>query len=332
MRNLDKFRSGAATSALALACLASATVPARTQQNAQAAAHESRIPLSKGSLYVRDIGRGSPILVIHGGPDFDQSYLLPEFDALANTFHLIYYDQRGRGKSADQVDPHDVTLASDVEDIDRVREAFHLPTVTVLGHSWGAVLALEYALRYPTRVSRVILLNPAPASRADFTLLRATQTAALGPDFALQRDMIAGAAYRAGNPDTVAARYRIHFEHAFAKPAEYEKLMDRMHAAFVSQGASGILEARAVEDRLMADSWSSETFDLVSQASAIRVPTLVGASDRDFIPMAIAEHLVRSIPKAQLVVFKECGHFSYMECPNDVRRALDDFFAVRSGR
>jgi proline iminopeptidase len=144
--------------------------------------------------------------------------------------------------------------------------------------------------------------------------------------------MIAGAAYKAGNPDTVAARYRIHFEHALVKSADYEKLMDRMHAAFVSQGASGILKARAVEDRLMVDSWSSETFDLVSQASAIRVPTLVAASDRDFIPMAIAEHFARSIPKAHLIVFKECGHFSYMECPRDVRRALDDFFAVRSGR
>jgi pimeloyl-ACP methyl ester carboxylesterase len=48
--------------------------------------------------------------------------------------------------------------------------------------------------------------------------------------------------------------------------------------------------------------------------------------------MAIAEHLARSIPKAQLVVFKDCGHFSYMECPADVRRTLDAFMAVRSGR
>lgn len=314
-------RAIATTVGLAFTSLALVTNPAR----AQASARESRIPLAKGSLFVRDVGSGPPILVLHGGPDFDQSYLLPEFDRLANAYHLIYYDQRGRGKSAEGVDPQDVTLASDIDDIDRVREAFHLQTVTVLGHSWGAVLALEYALRYPARVSRVILLNPAPASRADYVLLRAAYTKALGPDFERQRDMMAGDAYKEGNPDTVAARYRIHFERAFVKPDEYEKLMRRMHAAFVAQGAAGVLKARAVEDRLTADSWSSETFDLVAQAGAVKAPTLVAASERDFIPMVVAEHVARAIPRAKLVVFKDCGHFSYMECPADVRRAVGAF-------
>jgi proline iminopeptidase len=195
----------------------------------------------------------------------------------------------------------------------------------VLGRSWGAVLALEYALRYPARVSRLVLLNPAPASSADYATLRAEHAKALGPDFARMRDLMASAAYKEGNPDTVAARYRIHFETAFARPDKYEALMERMRAAFVSQGVPGILEARAVEGRVLADSWASDTFDLLAQASAIRRPTLVAASGRDFIPMAIAEHIARSIPQAKLVVFKDCGHFSYMECPEDVRRALYGF-------
>jgi len=62
------------------------------------------------------------------------------------------------------VNPDDVTLASDVDDIDAVRQHFQLESPTLLGHSWGTVLALEYALRYPTRVSRLVLMNPAPAS------------------------------------------------------------------------------------------------------------------------------------------------------------------------
>ena len=57
--------------------------------------HESRIPVAGNvSLYARDIGQGSPIIILHGGPDFDQSYLLPEMDRLADSYHLIYYDQR----------------------------------------------------------------------------------------------------------------------------------------------------------------------------------------------------------------------------------------------
>lgn len=125
---------------------------------------ETSVPTDGASLYARTIGKGRPVIVLHGGPDFDQAYLLPEMDRLADAFRLIYYDQRGRGRSADNVRPEDVTLASDLDDLDRVRQHFRLDAPVLLGHSWGTVLALEYALRHPTRVSHLILMNPAPVS------------------------------------------------------------------------------------------------------------------------------------------------------------------------
>lgn len=64
---------------------------------------ETRVPAPGGSLYARVIGRGPAVIVLHGGPDFDQSYLLPELDRLANVYRLFYYDQRGRGRSAEGV-------------------------------------------------------------------------------------------------------------------------------------------------------------------------------------------------------------------------------------
>ncbi len=287
---------------------------------------ESRIPVGNASLYVRDIGHGSPVIVLHGGPDFDISYLLPDLDRLADAYHLIYYDQRGRGKSADRVQPEEVSLASDVEDIDRVRDRFHLEQATVLGHSWGAVLALEYALRHPTRVSRLILMNPAPASAADYAVLRSAYTQKLGKDFDRQREIRASAAYKEGDPETVAARYRLHFEAAFARNEDYETLMARMKAAFASQGKAGILKARAVEDRLYADSWLLSGYDLLPKLPALMMPTLVIAGDKDFIPGSIAQHIASAIPGAQLATLDNCGHFSYLECPADVRKAFDDFF------
>ncbi len=124
------------------------------------AVREGRIPLGKASLYSREIGRGQPVIVLHGGPDFDHGYLLPDLDRWADAFRLIYYDQRGRGKSADQVRPEGVTLASDVDDLNQVMQHFRLGSAAVLGHSWGAVLALEYALRHPTRVSHQGMKQP----------------------------------------------------------------------------------------------------------------------------------------------------------------------------
>ena len=88
----------------------------------------------------------------------------------------------------------DVTLASDIEDIDTVREHFRLQSPTLLGHSWGTVLALEYALRYPDRVARLILMNPAPASAGDAALLRTFYLAKLGAETDRQRTIQGSAA------------------------------------------------------------------------------------------------------------------------------------------
>jgi proline iminopeptidase len=136
------------------------------------APHEGYIPVGNARLYYREIGQGEPVVVLHGGPDFDHTYLLPDLDRLSDSYRLIYYDQRGRGKSADNVQPEDVTIQSDIEDIESLRGYFHLESVALLGHSFGGVLAMEYAICHPDRVSHLILMNTAPASRADSMLFR----------------------------------------------------------------------------------------------------------------------------------------------------------------
>lgn len=287
---------------------------------------EDRIPAGSTSLYCREIGRGQPIVVLHGGPDFDTGYLLPDLDRLADAYRLIYYDQRGRGKSADGVGAGEVTLASDIEDLNNVRKYFHLESQALLGHSWGAVLALEYALRHPDRVSRMILMNPAPVSATDLVVFRKFYLQRLGADMDKQRAIVAGSAYQEGDPEAVAARYRLHFKPALARPADYERLMARMKAGFISQGKQGILKARAAEDQLMRDTWQAQGYDLLPRLRGLRIPVLVITGDHDFIPGEIAAHIAGALPNAQLVTLENCGHFTFMECPAGVRRAFDDFF------
>jgi len=325
--------AGAAAAALLVAN--TADVVRASQPPATGRPIETRVQVGAASLYAREIGRGQPIIVLHGGPDFDHGYLLPDLDRLQHFARLIYYDQRGRGKSAQNVRAEDVTLASDVEDLDKVRQHFRLDAPALLGHSWGAVLALEYALRHPTHVSHLILMNPAPVSSADFKILRQFYLAKIGVDMARQRAILESPGYKAGDPETVAARYRIHFKPALKRPADYEKLMTTMKAGFVSQGSAGILKARAVEDRLMRDTWELETYDLKPKSRGVKVPTLIIAGDADFIPPEVADHIASAIPKATLVTMRNCGHFAYLECADDVRKAVNDFFRAsreRGGR
>jgi len=286
---------------------------------------ETRIPVGATSLHARAIGQGPPVIVLHGGPVLDHGYLLPDLDRLAATFRLIYYDQRGRGRSAEGVRPEDVSLGSDVEDIDRVRQHFRLDAPALLGHSWGAVLALEYALRYPTRVSRLILMNPAPASASDVAVVRKAYLERLGADMDRQRAIVAGAAYQAGDPEAVAARYRIHFKPSLKSPEDYERIMATMRAGLISQGQEGIVKARAVDDQLMRDTWQVASYDLLPKMGGLRVPTLVIAGDHDFM-VGAAERIARAIPNAELVTIKDCGHFPFLECAAEVRRAFNAFF------
>jgi proline iminopeptidase len=290
-----------------------------------------RVPFGGFSLYARTIGRGEPAIVLHGGPDFDTGYLLPELDRLAEMYRLHYYDQRGRGKSADGVQPEKLSLATDIDDVERVRQYFELESTALIGHSWGTVLALEYALRYPERVSRLVLMNPAPASSADVTLLREAYTTQLGDAMNRQRAIVAGKAYQDGDPKAVAQRYRIHFTHALAKREHYETLMRRMADAFVAQGPQGILKARAVEDRLMEDTWQQADYDLLPRLASLKIPALVIWGNRDFIPRVISDHLVGALPRARMVTLEDCGHFAYMECPAAVRSALQDFTRTPPG-
>ena len=265
------------------------------------------------------------MIVLHGGPDFDTSYLLPELDRLSDEFHLIYYDQRGRGRSADSVKPEDVSLESEIADLDQVRAHFHLEKVILLGHSWGTVLALEYALRHPERVSHLVLMDPAPASAADIDRFR-KERAEKWPVLMELRNAIAGTvAYKEADPDAVVAYYRVHFKPALARSEDYEKLIMRMQARFIEQGKQGILKSRAVEDRLVNETWASPNgYDLHPHLKRLNIPALVITGDHDFFPFA-AKHIAEAIPGARLVTLTNCGHFPYLECPAHLRLQIDAF-------
>ncbi len=292
-----------------------------------ATATESRVHVDNTSLYARVAGRGQPMIVLHGGPDFDTAYLLPELDQLTDAYRLIYYDQRGCGKSADGVRPEEVTLTSDLADLDAIRREFQVDAPVLLGHSWGALLALEYALRNPLRVSRLILMNPAPVSTGQLAVLRKSYVGQLGSEMERQREIMMSPAYKAGDPETVAGRYRIHFRHGLRRVADYDKLMARMSAQFRAQGSGGILKAWAIESRLYRDTWDKADYDLLPKMRSLQTPTLVIVGAHDFIPPGIATQIAGALPRATLTTINDCGHFAYLECGAEVRKAIDSFLS-----
>jgi proline iminopeptidase len=286
----------------------------------QPAPSEGYAQVQDAQLYYREIGRGQPIIVIHGGPTFDHNYLLPDMDRLSGSFRLIYYDQRGRGKSGGNVQPEQVSLQSEIQDLEDLREYFHLDSVAVLGHSWGGLLAMEYATRHPQHVSHLLLLNTAPASHNDLVLF---QQELRNNDLDKKEALAATAKYQAGDLETDAEYYRIHFRATVRQPELLERVVRSLRLSVTPEG---ICKARAIMQRLYDETWLLSDYSLLPKLSRLAIPTLVISGDYDFVPAACADHIAQAIPRARLVVLKDCGHFSYLECPEQVRKEIDDFF------
>src|SRR5919197_1279568 len=122
---------------------------------------EGTVPAEGTELYYRSVGSGTPLIMVHGGPGLGHYYLRPGMDALADRFRLVYYDQRGTGRT-EVGDPDRITLGGGVEDLLAVIDGLGIERASLVGHSFGADLAALFASRHPTRVGSLVLANPGP--------------------------------------------------------------------------------------------------------------------------------------------------------------------------
>jgi len=127
--------------------------------------HETTVELNGVRLYTRRVGDGPAVVVLHGGPGAHHDYLLPQYDRLAHRRTLLYYDQRGGGRSPVTRETP-VGWREHVADLEALRDLWGLERVTLLGYSWGGLLAVLYALAHPDRVTRLALVSAAPLTAA----------------------------------------------------------------------------------------------------------------------------------------------------------------------
>src|SRR3989475_11924675 len=116
-------------------------------------------------LFPRRAGDGPPVVVLHGGPGAHHDYLLPQYDLLARGRTLLYYDQRGGGRSPVGRDTP-VGWREHVADLEALRRHWSIDRLTLLGYSWGGLLAVLYWLEHPEQVERLAPLSPAPPRAA----------------------------------------------------------------------------------------------------------------------------------------------------------------------
>jgi proline iminopeptidase len=174
----------------------------------------------------------------------------------------------------------------------------------------------------------LLLLNTAPVSHADYLLFQHDRLTRAATDMEMLQAGSSDSSYQEGDPDTMTRYYRIHFRTALRQPEHLEQIIQSLRSSFTKEG---ILKARKIEERLIDETWLSSGYNLLPHLKRLNIPTLIMHGDHDFIPVECATHIAQVIPGARFVLLKECGHFSYLECPEGVRQAIDNFFHATRG-
>lgn len=120
--------------------------------------------INGAGIFCRVIGKGEPLIIVHGGPGLAHNYLLKPFSRLAKNYRLIFYDQRGNGLSDEFKEKETFTVDGLVEELEGVRKEFGGDAIYLAGQSWGAIIAINYVAKYPQHVKKMLLLEPAPGS------------------------------------------------------------------------------------------------------------------------------------------------------------------------
>jgi proline iminopeptidase len=261
-------------------------------------------------LWTAGTGHGAPLIVCHGGPGlWDMFGSLA--DALAADMRVTRWDQRGCGRS-ERRGPYSV--ARSVADLDAVRSGLGADRAAVLGHSWGATLALRYALDHPDRVSALIYVSGT----------------GLGWDWhePFQRAI-------AGRLTPLAARRGELRARGRDRTAERELAVLQWSAEFTGPDARRHAEAMAtpwfgINRECYDDIWGElkrtwREASLVAECRGLGVPVLIIDGAEDLRPRWAVDSLEQALPRVRRVVLPGVGHVPWLEVPDEFAGRLLDW-------
>jgi proline iminopeptidase len=239
------------------------------------------------------------VIVVHGGAGLPHEYFHPMLYNLSRYSKLVFFDRRADMLSTSGHGMASVSEMSD--DLDELRKTLGLERVTLLGHSFGATIALNYALKHPDNVKRLILVSAAASVENPYEGERRILKTLSKIEMANYRSSEGGSG--AMKPcDRVKQRYAVLYPHYFHKlvPYEFERGVYTVY-----------FDALSRKEALAAD---SRGLDVRQQLSEIKVPVLVVAGRYD--PVTTPDQsfqLADGLPQSRLVVLEHSGHFPFFE-------------------
>ncbi len=280
---------------------------------------EGYVSTRGASLYYQSFGKDKPIIVLHGGPGLNHEYLLPNLLKLAGNHRVIFYDQRGSGKSVPtDLDEDSINIQQFVNDLEVLRKSLGIEKFILVGHSWGGMLAMQYATKYPDRISAMILMNSLPCTSKGIQEYMEEYRKRMKTVDKEIAAIQSSKEFVSGEPRTVASFCRTMFKTYCFNSEDVQKISFN----FTSDSTISSLK---VTDIFLSSFILKPDIDLRPKLRELQIPTLLIHGDFDPIPVSAAVEISTAIPDSQLVLIERCGHFSYIEKPKEVFEAIDEF-------
>ena len=281
-------------------------------------------------IYYVEFGKGAPLVILHGGPGADHTYLLPGLVPLARTHRLIFIDERGSGQSERLQDVAKYTVENNVEDVEAVRVALGLGKIDLFGHSCGGVFAEAYALKYQEHLNHLIL-NSTFASTTEMNAALAREKAQMAPEKLARLNQLEAA----GLYDKGAL-----WEHG-RYTAEYEKLAWRdgyfpfLYGARPDSAYDPATGNAPTNWELYREMWGShgefvidgnlKSVEWVDRLHTIHVPNLILVGEHDESDPVMSREMHEKIAGSKLVIFPNAGHMNFVDQPEMWQQTVNEF-------
>jgi proline iminopeptidase len=283
-------------------------------------------------LYYQFEGSGpDTVVMIHGGPGMDATYMIADFEPLAKNHVLLYYDQRGGGRS-ELPDTAVATSALHIDrhiaDLEALRQHFSLSSFHLMGHSFGSIIAGMYAVAYPENVSSMMLIGAVPpyagdfGSRYDESLNGRLSKDELNQLDSLSNEMITGTDPRAA----CIAYWNIGMKPRIAADLEVSIIKGDCCSAPVEAIRYGYKYTGSITFASLGN------WDFREGLKRVTAPTLLIHGVEESIPMDMIEAWTTVLPNSELKRIEKAAHFPYVEQPDVVWPMMEEFLATVSKR
>ncbi len=275
------------------------------------------------------LGRGAPLMIVHGGPGASHDYFLPYLLPLARHNKLIFIDERGSGRSQKLDDPSGYTVENMVEDVEIVRQALGLGKISLMGHSYGGALAQAYALKYQANLTHLILgstwsstkaineifvrmkENMSPELRERINRLEAAGLFGHGKDYEKNRYT---------NDYMIAAWGEGYFPYLYQNhpdpnydPIDNGKMAWDLYREMWGEHGEFIIDGNL------------KSVEYTDRLATIKVPTLILVGDHDESDPSLSQAMHEKIAGSKIVIFPKAGHMTFVDDTGMFIKTVDEF-------